>query len=45
MIKWVFNNYYLEGRDTLFYIAVGVLLLIILLTIYFVCKELKNENK
>ena len=45
MISWYFQNYFLENKDLLFYVCIGILLLIILLTIYFVKKELKDDHK
>ena len=45
MINWYFQNYFLENKDLLFYVCIGILLLIILLTIYFVKKELKDDHK
>ena len=42
MIKWIYNNVYLENQDLLFYIAMGVIISIILITIYLVHKELKK---
>ena len=45
MIKWIYNNVYLENKDLLFIICVIILIMIIILTFYFVGKELKNESK
>ena len=45
MIKWIYNNIYLENKELLFIIAVIVIIMIIILTFYFVGKELKNESK
>ena len=45
MISWYFQNYFLENKDLLFYVCIGILLLIILATIYFVKKELKDDHK
>jgi hypothetical protein len=44
MVKWYFQNYFLENKELLFYVGVGIILLIIIITIYLVCKELKNDN-
>ncbi len=44
MIKWIYNNVYLENKELLFIISVIVLVIIIILTFYFVGKELKNES-
>ncbi len=45
MIKWIYNNVYLENKELLFIICVIILIIIIALTFYFVGKELKNESK
>lgn len=45
MIKWIYNNVYLENKELLFIICVIILVIIIALTFYFVGKELKNESK
>ncbi len=44
MIKWIYNNVYLENHELLFYIAVSIIVLIIIITIYLVRKELKNVH-
>ena len=44
MIRWIYNSVYLDNKELLFYISVAVIILIILITIYFVCKELHNES-
>ena len=44
MVKWIFNNIYLENKELLFIVSVIVLITIIALTFYFVGKELKNES-
>ena len=44
MIKWIYNNVYLENHELLFYIAVSIIILIIIITIYLVRKELKNVH-
>ena len=43
MFKWYFSNYFIEN-ETLFYISLFVITLIIVITIYFVYKELKEKN-
>ena len=45
MVKWYFQNYFLENRELLFYICLGIILLIIIFTAYLVRKELKDDNK
>ncbi len=45
MVKWIFNNIYLENKELLFYISMAVIVLIIIITIYLVCKELHNESR
>ena len=45
MIKWIYNNVYLENHELLFYIAISIIVLIIIITIYLVRKELKNVHK
>ncbi len=44
MIRWIYNNVYLENQELLFYIAIAIIVLIILITIYLVRKELKNVH-
>ena len=44
MIKWIYNNVYLENHELLFYIAISIIVLIIIITIYLVRKELKNVH-
>ena len=44
MIKGIFNKYCLENNELLFIIAVIFIIIMILLTIYYVHKELKNED-
>ena len=44
MIRWIYNNAYLENQELLFYIAIAIIVLIILITIYLVRKELKNVH-
>ena len=44
MVKWYFQNYFLENKELLFYICVCIILLIMAITIYLVCKELKNDH-
>lgn len=45
MIKWIYDNMFLEHKEVLFIVSVIILLLVIILTFYYVGKELKNENK
>lgn len=45
MIKCIYNSYFIKGNEILFYTYLLIIVLIILLTIYFVVKELKNVNK
>ena len=45
MIKWIYNNVYLENHELLFYIAISIIVLIVIITIYLVRKELKNVHK
>jgi len=42
VVKWIFNNEYLEQNELLFYIAVTVIILVIAITIYLVTKELRK---
>ena len=44
MIKWIYNNVYLENKELLFIISIIILIIIIVLTFYLVGKELKNES-
>ncbi len=44
MIRWIYNNVFLENKEVLFYVSVAIIILIILITIYLVCKELHNES-
>ena len=43
MFKWYFEDLFIEN-SLLFWISMGVILLIILTTIYFVHKELKENS-
>lgn len=43
MFKWYFVDYFIENK-TLFWISMAILLIIILLTIYFVYKELRGNH-
>ena len=45
MIKWIYDNMFLEHKEVLFIVSVIILLLVIILTFYYVGKEIKNENK
>ena len=45
MIEWIYNNYFIKGNEILFCAFSIIIILIILLSIYFVVKELKNVNK
>ncbi len=42
MFEWIYRNIFLEKQEILFYVCVGVLILIILATIYLVNKELRK---
>ena len=42
MFNWYFNDYFIENK-LLFYICLVIIILIVLATIYFVYKELKNN--
>lgn len=43
-MKSIFESYYINDNPILFWIFVGVISLIILLTFYFVIKEIKNVH-
>lgn len=45
MIEWIYNSFFIKENKILFYSYLFIIILIILLTIYFVVKELKNVNK
>ncbi len=45
MIRWIYDNMFLEHKELLFIISVIIILLIIIFTFYYVGKELKNESK
>ena len=45
MIKWIFNEIYIKSDKLLFIFYVSVIILIILITLFIVIKELKNDNK
>ena len=45
MIRWIYNNVFLENKEVLFYVSVAIIILMILITIYLVCKELHNESR
>ena len=42
MLKWIFNNSFLENHELLFYISAALTLIFIIITIYLVRKELKK---
>lgn len=44
-MNYVFNSNYISNNELLFYIYVLTMLIIMILTIVFVKKELKNEDK
>ena len=44
-MNYVFNSNYINNNELLFYIYVLTMLIIMILTIVFVKKELKNEDK
>lgn len=44
-MKLVYNSFFIKDSEIMFYIYLLTIILIILLTIYFVVKELKNVNK
>lgn len=44
-MKYIFNLNYIKGNELLFWIYVISMILIIILSIIFVKKELKNEYK
>ena len=43
MFKWYFNDIFIENKQLL-WISIGILLIIILLTVYFVYKELRGNH-
>ena len=46
MIKWIYEGRFLENKDLLFYLALLVIILIIVVTFILAWKELKHhENK
>ena len=47
MIKWIYEGRFLENKETLFYLATSLIILIIVITFILVRKELKkyHENK
>ena len=44
-MNYVFDTNYINGNELVFWIFVISMLIIMILTIFFVKKELKNENK
>jgi len=44
-MNYVFNSNYISNNELLFYIYALTMLIIMILTIVFVKKELKNEDK
>ena len=44
MVKWIFNNKYLENKDFFFIICGTIILTMIVIAFYLVFKKLK-ENK
>lgn len=44
-MNYVFNSNYISNNELLFYIYFLTMLIIMILTIVFVKKELKNEDK
>ena len=45
MISVIYDDFYIRNHEIIFYTFIGVIVLIILLTIIFVLKEVKNVNK
>ena len=45
-MKFTYNPIFIKGNETIFYVYLGVLAVIILLTIFFVIRSVrKNANK
>ena len=44
MIKWIYNDIFLEKQETLFVISMIIIIMIIISTIYLVHRELKNSK-
>ena len=46
MIKWIYEGRFLENKETLFFLAISIIILIIIITFILVWKELKHhENR
>lgn len=44
-MKYIYNNLYISNNEMIFYIYLAFMIIIMILTIIFVKKELKNENR
>ena len=44
MIKWIYNDIFLEKQETLFVISMIIIIMIIISTIYLVHRELKKSK-
>ena len=44
MFEWYFNNYFIENNE-IFIIGMSIIILIIIITAYLICKEVKNAHK
>ena len=44
-MKYIFNKLFITGNECLFYIFLGIIIVIIVITIFLVIKEVHNDNK
>ena len=43
-MKWIYNNVFIMENQIVFYAYVSLTILMILITVWLVCKEVKREN-
>ena len=44
-MKYIFNKLFIAGNEYLFYTFLGIIIVIIVATIFLVIKEVHNDNK
>ena len=44
MIKWIFNDIYLEGNQILFFVGLGIIFIIFIITFILIHSELKRSK-
>ena len=45
MIEFIYNDVFIKNNELVFYIFIGLMLLIFLTTIYFVVKEVRGNSE